>query len=252
MDPYLTSLLFFIICGFAAVVHGAVGIGFPLIATPLLAMITDVKTAILTLVLPTIVLNIANIVKGGSWDKSIALYWPLALYGMIGSFLGTQLLIMVPAESFRPLLAGAIILYLNAERIGLGFNWIERHPRAAMALLGLSAGVLGGTVNVMLPVLVIFALEIKMDKTAMIMVFNFCFLSGKLIQGAIFWNVGLMTPDILKISIPLAIISLLALLIAMPLRNRLGDSVYRRWLRWLLLIIALVLIFQSLAPFIRL
>jgi uncharacterized membrane protein YfcA len=252
MDPYLTSLLFFIICGFAAVVHGAVGIGFPLIATPLLAMITDVKTAILTLVLPTIVLNIANIVKGGSWDKSISLYWPLALYGMIGSFLGTQLLIMVPAESFRPLLAGAIILYLNAERIGLGFNWIERHPRAAMALFGLSAGVLGGTVNVMLPALVIFALEIKMDKTAMIMVFNFCFLSGKLIQGAIFWNVGLMTPDILKISIPLAIISLLALLIAMPLRNRLGDSGYRRWLRWLLLIIALVLIFQSLAPFIRL
>ncbi|MFW2367575.1 MAG: TSUP family transporter [Desulforhopalus sp.] len=249
MEPYQISLFFFIICGFAATVHGAVGIGFPMIATPLLSMVTDVRTAILVLVIPTIVLNITNTVKGGSWDRSIVIFWPLAFYGMIGSFLGTRLLILVPAESFRPLLAGAILLYLNAERIGAGFNWIERHPRVAMAFFGLSAGLLGGTVNVMLPALVIFALEVKMDKTAMIQVFNFCFLSGKLTQGSVFLSAGLLTPYIIKISIPLAFVSFVVMLIAMPLRSRLDESVYRRWLRRLLLIMALVLIIQFLTPY---
>lgn len=248
MNPDILPLLFFIICGFAATVHGAVGIGFPLIATPLLSMFTDVRTAILLLVIPTITLNIANIVKGGAWDKSIALYWPLAFYGAIGSFLGTRILIYVPPENFRPLLAGAIILYLNAERVGVGFLWVRQSPRIAMALFGLGAGLLGGTVNVMLPALIIFALEINMGTIAMIQVFNFCFFVGKLIQGAVFLNAGLLTSDILKTSVPLAFVSLTVMLIAMSLRSRLNEFLYRRWLRCLLLIMAVVLLGQFLAP----
>lgn len=63
----------------AAMVHGSLGIGLPLIATPFLAMITDVRTAVLLLVLPTMVINIVNVFKGGRWHRSIALYWPLAV-----------------------------------------------------------------------------------------------------------------------------------------------------------------------------
>ncbi|MCG8615899.1 MAG: sulfite exporter TauE/SafE family protein [Desulfobacterales bacterium] len=241
----MTTALFALIMGFAALIHGAAGIGFPLIATPLLAMGTDVRSAILILVLPTIVLNIANILKGGKWGRSIALYWPLALYGMAGSYLGTKLLILVPAEVFRPVLAAAVILYLNAERIGVGFSWVRSHPRIAAAVFGTLAGLLGGTVNVMLPALVIFALEIRMDKTAMIQVFNFCFLFGKLTQGAVFVSAGLLTMEILKTAVPLAVFSLLVMLAAMKIRNRLPEDTYRRWLRILLYIMAGVLLIQS-------
>ncbi len=244
MTLTLIHFLFAIIIGFAAVVHGAVGIGFPLIATPLLAMVTDVKTAILLLVLPTIVINAANIIKGGAWQRSIALYWPLAVYGMIGSFLGARLLVIVPQESFRPVLAGVILLYLNAERLGVGFSWIPRHPRMAAAVFGTAAGILGGTVNVMLPALVIFALEIRMDKTAMIQVFNFCFLFGKLTQGAVFIQAGFLTLDVLITSLPLAVLSLVVMVSAMAFRDRIQGAVYKRWLRRLLLIMAVILLVQ--------
>jgi len=242
----ILPFLFIIICGFAASVHGIVGIGFPLIATPLIAMITDVRTAILVLVIPTIALNIANIVKGGAWSKSIAIYWPLAFYGAIGSFLGTHLLIIVPPETFRPLLAGTILLYLSAERIGVGLNWVKNHPQIAMAVFGASAGVLGGTVNVMLPALVIFSLESKMEKTVMIQVFNFCFLFGKLIQGAVFMDAGFFSLNILRISIPLAMLSLSVMFLGMSLRKRLDENIYRKWLRKLLLVMAVILVAQSL------
>lgn len=236
-----------IICGFAALVNGIAGIGFPLIATPLIAMIADVRTAILVLVIPTIALNIANVVKGGAWSKSISIYWPLAFYGAFGSFLGTQLLISVPAEAFRPLLAGSILLYLSAEKVGIGLTWVKNHPQIAMAVFGTSAGVLGGTVNVMLPVLVIFSLESKMEKTVTIQVFNFCFLFGKLIQGAVFMEAGFFSPDILRISVPIAVLSLIVMFLGMSLRKRLNENVYRRWLRRLLLVMAIVLTSQFLS-----
>jgi uncharacterized membrane protein YfcA len=242
--PLSTVLAFSGIAIIAAMVHGAIGIGFPLIATPLLAMITDVRTAILLLVLPTMVVNVVNILKGGRWHRSIALYWPLAAYGMIGSFIGTRMLIVFPPELFRPLLAAMLILYLNTERIGVGFAWIHQRPRLAMAVFGMAAGILGGTVNVMLPALIIFALEMRMPKTVSIQVFNFCFLFGKLTQGAVLVHAGFMTTDILRISIPLAILGLVFIFLGLRIRERIPAETYRRWLRYLLVIMAGVLLVQ--------
>lgn len=244
---FLDITAFTVIILFAGLVHGAIGIGFPMIATPLLALLTDVRTAILLLVLPTVLINVANILKGGRWRQSIAVYWPLAVYGMIGSFVGTRLLIVVPAEMFRPLLAAMLVLYLNADRLGVGFAWIRRYPRTATAVFGLAAGVLAGTVNVMLPALIIFGLEMRMPKTVMIQVFNFCFLSGKLVQGAVLAHAGLMTANLLTVSSGLAGIGLVVMLLGMRVRERMANAVYRKWLRRLLVVLAVLLVGQFLA-----
>ena len=240
----LTMLIHAGIIGFAAMVHGTIGIGFPMIATPLLALATDVRTAILLLVLPTVVLNVANILKGGRWTHSIGVYWPLAIYGMIGSLLGTRLLIIFSPEPFLPLMAAMLIIYLNADRFGTGFVWVRRHPRIAFAVFGLTAGILAGTVNVMLPALIIFALEMRMSKTVMIQVFNFCFLFGKLTQGAVFAQAGLMTTDVLMASAPLAGLGLVVMSIGMRIRDRIPTETYRRWLRRLLVVLAVMLMVQ--------
>lgn len=249
MSMDLLQVLIYTICCFAAMVTGAIGIGFPLIATPLLSMVIDVKSAIVLLLIPTLMLTLTNSFKGGPWKKSIALYWPLVIYGMIGNFLGARLLILVPAENFKPLLAFAIILYLISGRIGLDFSWVRRKQQVAMAFFGLVAGLLGGTVNVMLPALVIFSIENKMEKTITIQVLNSCFLFGKFIQGAVFLQAGLFTVEVLKLSIPLALVCLATMLMAMRLRNKLSDTVFRNWLKGLLLIISSILTFQFLVNY---
>lgn len=243
--PFETALAYAGITILAAMVHGTLGIGFPLIATPLMAMLTDVRMAILLLVLPTATINIVNILKGGRWRRSIAIYWPLALYGMLGSFIGSLLLIAISAELFRPLLAGMLILYLNAERIGAGFGWVRRRPRRSMAFFGLAGGLLGGTVNVMLPALIIYALEMRLPKTVTIQVFNFCFFFGKLTQGAVFVQTDLMTGEVLSLSVPLALLAILVLFLGLRLRDKIPTETYRRWLRRLLALLAVILIAQS-------
>jgi uncharacterized membrane protein YfcA len=240
----LTMLTQASIIGFAALIHGAIGLGFPMIATPFLALITDVRTAILLLVLPTVVINVANILKGGRWDQSLAVYWPLAIYGMIGSLIGTRLLIIFSPEPFRLLMAAMLVLYLNAERIGVGFYWVHHRPRIAFAVFGLAAGLLAGTVNVMLPALIILALEMRMPKIVMIQVFNFCFLFGKLTQGAVFVQAGLMTAEVLSVSAPLAILGLVVMFLGMRIRDRIPARTYRLWLRRLLAVLAVMLMVQ--------
>lgn len=246
---FIIAIAYGLIIGFAAMIHGAIGIGFPMVATPLLAMLTDMRTAILLLVLPTIAINIVNIFKGRRWQENIAQYWPLALYGMLGSFAGTRLLIIFPAEFFRPLLALMLLVYLNAEKLGLGFSLLRHRPKLAMALFGIGAGILGGTVNVMLPALVIYALEVKMPKTAMIQVFNLCFLSGKLVQGIVFSHAGFFTVHILLISLLLTFLALALMLKGMGLRDRIQSKTYRIWLRRFLGFMAVLLLVQSVRYF---
>ena len=230
----------------AGLVHGTLGIGFPLIATPLIAMMTDVRSAMVMLLLPTLCNNLANTVRGGNWDRSIGRFWPLALWGAAGSVLGTRLLVVTDPAPYRLVLAGAILLYLNVHRFGMRMAWIRRRPGLAVAVFGLAGGMLAGTVNVMLPALVIFALEMGLAPTAMIQTFNFCFLFGKIAQGIVFAVSGILTLSSLAATLPLAAAGLIALAVGMTFRDRLDDQTYRGWLRRVLFLLSLLLIVQYL------
>ena len=50
---------------FAAFVKGATGMGFPLIATPTVALLLDIRIAVTILILPNIVMDITQTVRGG-------------------------------------------------------------------------------------------------------------------------------------------------------------------------------------------
>lgn len=213
-------------------VHGVLGLGFPLVTTPLLSLLFDVRTAIVITLLPTIVINLFSILRGGRWRESIGRFWPLALYAMLGSIIGTQLLLTFNPEPFRLLLAGVILFYLNMNRFGsLKLGWIHEHRQLAMLLFGTAGGVLAGTVNVMVPLLIIYALEAGITATVMVQVFNLCFISGKLTQLGLFTGVGLVSGGVFQFATFLACCAALALWGGMMLRDKVSSESYYRWLR---------------------
>ena len=163
---------------FAGLVHGSLGLGFPLLATPLLAIFSDVRSAMLILLIPTLFINVASAVRGGGWRESIGRCWPIALYGAVGSIIGTRLLVVTDPQPYKLLLAAMIFVYLNIERIGIRMAWIGAKPQLAYAVFGLVGGFLAGTVNVMVPALIIFALEAGLSSVAAVQLFNFCFFFG--------------------------------------------------------------------------
>lgn len=55
---------------FAGLIHGTLGLGFPMVATPILATMMDVRSAILITLLPTMAVNIASIINSKSSLKN--------------------------------------------------------------------------------------------------------------------------------------------------------------------------------------
>lgn len=232
----------------AGFIHGVFGIGFPMIATPLLAMFMDVQSAVLITLFPTIVVNAMSIYKGGGWGDSIGRFWPLALFAFLGGVAGTNLLVILDPEPFRLLLAAIIILYLNIDRLTrFKMSWIENHIYLSMLLFGLVAGMFAGSVNVMVPILMIFTLELGLAKTVMIQTFNMCFLSGKTAQVGVFFGAGLIGMELVNLVIIGLVLAVVALLIGMSFRERIHSDLYQKILRKLLLLMACILIGQFVA-----
>lgn len=239
-----TLLLISGIVLFAGLVHGTLGLGFPMVATPLLALQTDVLSAILIVLLPTLTVNLITIFSSGSGWNSLRRYWPLAIYGGVGSVLGTKLLLLTDPAPYKILLAVAILFYLNVNRIGIRMRWVPERPALAFAIFGLSGGFLAGTVNVMVPALIVFALEAGLSPTVSVQVFNLCFLVGKLSQALILGRTGVLTGEVLLATLPIAGIAAAALCAGMLIRKKIAADTYRGWMRKVLFAVSLVLIAQ--------
>lgn len=236
----LTGIIFV-----SGLVHGTLGLGFPLIATPLLALFVNVRSAIVITLLPTIAVNVVSIVRGGRWRESIGKFWPLAMYAVIGSAVGTWFLVISDPAPYKLLLAALILIYLSVNRLGaVKMQWVAAHPNWSMMTFGFTAGVAGGTTNVMVPVLIIYTLELGLAATAMVQVFNMCFLAGKIAQIGMFASAGVVGPEVLMSTAPLAGVALIALLFGMAIRDRWPTETYRNVVRRVLFVIAIALIVQ--------
>ncbi|MCB1740236.1 MAG: sulfite exporter TauE/SafE family protein [Gammaproteobacteria bacterium] len=230
---------------FAGVVHGALGLGFPVILTPVLALFLDVRLAILWTLLPTASVNLASVLRGHDWGRTVRRYWPLALSGLLASLVGSAILIRVDPAPFKLVLAALLLVYLWVSwRGALDMPWTRSRPLLSMLVFGGLAGLAGGTTNIMVSILIIYALETRLARDVSVQVFNMSFLCGKLAQMLMFARAGQLDAALLVRTVPVALVALLGLHAGMRIRERIPVELYRRFVRGLLLLFALLLIGQ--------
>ncbi len=237
---FIAAIIFFS----AAVFHGSIGTGFPMIATPLLALITDIQTAIILTLVPTVLVNIVSIISEGKALNAVKQHFRLALYALIGSSVGTILLISLNSDVFKALLALAILLYLLADKIQFNLTWVRRHPHLSKLAFGTSAGLLGGLTNVMAPILIIYSLESRHSKKQIIQANNLCFLFGKLVQIVLFSVYGEINKSEITTSVMMLIVTAAALFIGVKIKKKIEVDLYKKILRSLLLILAVLILLQ--------
>ena len=228
----------------AAFIHGSIGFGFPMVATPLLALFTDIQTAIVLTLIPTLLVNIISIISEGNILVAVRRHFLLALLAMLGSAVGTQILLTVNSDIFKVLLGVVIIIYLLAEKIKLKLSWIREQPKFSKFTFGLSAGIIGGLTNVMAPVLIIYSLESKYSKSDTVQASNLCFLLGKIIQIVLFIINGKFSLNEFSTSSAMFIVTLFALYGGIAVRNKIKGKAYQKILRFLLFLLAIILLIQ--------
>ena len=240
----MADLAFLPILLISAFIHGAFGFGFPLVSTPLLVLFMDMRAAVLLTLIPTVSINLASILGERHWREALKAYWPIPAFTVVGSFLGTQVLLNVDPEPFRLLLSLVMIAYLVTDRI-TGSDRERRVPRWGLALLGLFLGLLAGVVNIFAPVIVVFALYTRIPPLLMVATFNLSFLTSKSGQIIGFVVNGAFDAGTVKISLLVLPLVLLSLWLGSRLRRRIHLDTYKRLLRYSLWVMAFALIGDS-------
>lgn len=224
--------------------HGLIGFGFPIIATPLLTLMFDFKTALLLSVLPSFVSTLLNTFRGGNLGASLGRFWFMPAFHLCGAFLGTLILIHAPSEPFILLLAGLLVLYLYRERLGkLDVPAVRAHWIFFGAAAGLAGGVFEATANVALAPLIIYFMILGVAPTALVQVLNLCFMFGKITQIVTWTTAGGVPLAFWAASAPWALLSLILLLAGERIRKRVSADTYMGWLRkFLWAMVALLLV----------
>jgi uncharacterized membrane protein YfcA len=237
--------LFFLLVGmFAAFVHGAFGFGFPLLATPLLAFGFDLRTTVLLTLIPTVSVNLVSILSERHWREAWRDYWPIPTFTIVGSFIGTQVLLRVDPEPFRFLLALALIAYLVSDHLHHGERLI-RVPVWGMALFGLLLGLLAGVVNIFAPLVVAYALYTQMPTALMVATFNLSFITSK--SGQILGFVSQGAFDLQVAGLAMACLPLIlgALWLGIRVRKKVDMQTYRGMLRAALWVISIGILLDA-------
>ncbi len=241
--PLMVAILSIML--FAGLVHGTLGLGFPMVATPMLAVFFDVRTAILITLLPTVAVNLASIWNSRNSLDSVGRFSLLIGFVLPGTMAGAYILAIADPAPFRLALAGLIFLYLWTNISGrVPRQWLVANVMLAMALFGFAAGFAAGTTNVMVAILIVFFLSLEVPRSSMVPVLNACFLTGKISQIVVLSLVGLVTSTLIYETLPLAFAAVFALLFGQRIREKIAVEVYRRILHGLLVILASVLILQ--------
>ncbi|MDJ0740722.1 MAG: sulfite exporter TauE/SafE family protein [Gammaproteobacteria bacterium] len=231
------EILFIAVSMLSAFVHGAFGFGFPLLATPLLAFGFELQTAILLTLVPTVSVNMVSILSERHWRAALRDYWPIPTFTIVGSFLGTQLLLSVDPEPFRVLLAVVLIAYLLSDHLHRSEHAIDM-PQWGMGLFGLLLGLLAGVVNIFSPLVVAYALYTRMPAALMVATFNLSFITSKSGQIIGFVSQGAFDVDVVGLAVLSLPLILGALWLGIRVRKRVDMDTYRGMLRGALWVIS--------------
>ena len=229
----------------AGLVQGTLGFGFPFIATPLIALASDMRTAIVAVLLPTLAVIVVAIAAGGPLKPTLGRFWMMPLYQVIGAAAGTWLFVSAPDLPYLLVLGLVTLVYLNLDRLGKA-DWpaVRRHERRFAPVSGLASGIFEGTANVAAPPLIIFYLALGIAPTMLVQAMNLSFLVGKTTQLVVLAAGGGVTMEQWMATLPFAVIGAAASLTGVRLRNRIDAPTYRTWVKRALFVISLALIGQ--------
>ena len=212
----------------AGLVKGAIGFGFPTLGTPLLALFVPVKTAVVVLIVPNIVMDAIQASRRGDFVATVRRFALLVICGAVGTFVGTCLLALLSTWTATLLLGATVVAFvlLNATR------WSPRVPPATARWLdgpvGFVAGVIGGVTNVPGTPLVIYFYALGLAKHDFVRAVAVTFVLYKIVQlGAITWY-GLVTWPLLGLSALLTLVALGGFRVGLAIQDRLDQATFNR------------------------
>lgn len=229
-----------ILCA-AGFAHGLFGIGFAMVATPLLALFLDYRAAVWLSALPLLLMATSWLVVNRRHLQVGQLPASLLVAIGLGAGLGTALQMRLPERAslllLAALLGASVLISLLLER------WQPARaasPQRAAAVFGTLAGVTESALNVGAPFMVLYGAVARLGRLQQLIALNVCFALGKAIQVSLMALAGppQVSPAALGIGTSAC---LLAYYLGDAASSRFSDALFRRLLRYFLVVIVAAL-----------
>jgi uncharacterized membrane protein YfcA len=231
---------------FAAFVKGASGLGFPLIATPTVALLLDIRIAITILLIPNIVMDFAQVFRDGFPFAILRRFAWFFLATIAGVFLGTAVLVNLPLWVLNFCLGTMVLVFV-------AFNWLKFEFRITPGLekvlsipVGFISGFLNGVTNAAGPALAIYLYSLRLEKRQFIKSIATIFVFTKLSQLAAVSSWNLFNASTLMLSLQVTLFTLVGFYVGIKTQDRINQQTFHRGLLILLFAIGVTLLVRAL------
>lgn len=220
--------------------------GFPLVATPLIALALDVKTAVAITILPNAAMDAVQVVRRGGVLATARRLAPMLVLCVPGTVFGTYLLVLLSAETASLVLGFFVLGFVALSVAGRMPRIPTRWEGPLGALAGLVAGLLNGVTNAAGPPLAMYFQGVGMEKQEFVRSIALVFVTVKVAQlGATGWY-GLLTGSLLLVSLGLTAVGLIAFAAGLRLQDWLRERTFQRLVLGFLAVIGAWLVVRGL------
>lgn len=226
VNPPTTIILWgFCTIFFASATSGLTGFGFALVTVPLLMILLPPKTVVpITLTLSSLG-SILILFETRKWIDMRRI-WPLIVAGVLGTPLGTYLLLILDVNTLKAMIGTVVALVALA--LFTGFRWRIQNERLVRVLAGFASGLLSGSTSMAGPPVILFfsnqGTEKQIFRANLTLYFTVLGLATLLSQ----WLGGLITEEVLVYSVRFLPALLVGILLGVKLAHKVSEAVFRR------------------------
>jgi len=231
---------------FASFVKGATGLGFPLIATPTVALLLDIRTAVTVLILPNLLMDITQVFRDGFPYATLRRFRSMIGLTIIGVFLGTLALVHTPLWILNLCLGIMVIAFVACNLLQLDLTISPSAEKSLSPIFGFVSGFLNGLTNAAGPTLAIYFYSLQLEKRFFVKSIATIFCITKIAQLAAVSTWNLFNWHTLTLSLQVILFSLLGFVVGIKTQDWVNQKTFSRGLMMLLTVVGILLIARAL------
>lgn len=226
------------------VVKGALGVGLPLVAVPLLSLILPASQAMGVVVVPVLLSNMIQAWQGGRLLLAIKRFAPLMLAQLVATLLAVWWSQQLSNKGLNVAIAVTVISAVALMALQPGGQVPERHQWWAGPAVGAMAGGLGGLSSLTGPMLITYLMALRLPREEFVGSISIIYFFGALPMYAamLWWDRFGWTEVAWSCLAMLPVYAGLSL--GTRLRGRLSEQRFRQALLGFLVLLAVTLIFK--------
>lgn len=226
------------------VVKGVTGMGLPLVAVPLMALVTDVAVVLPIIAVPTVLSNVVQVWQAGRLREAAWRFWLVYLTIAAGAWVGAGLVSVADGEFLRLIVGVVVIVLALFSLAGIAPDVSPGAERWLGPVAGVATGVLGGLTSIFSPPLAMFLLALRVDRDLFISAMGVGMLTGTATLTGGLARYGLLGPEQLVFATAALAPVIAGQSCGAWMRGRIGAETFRRAVLAVLLAVGVTLVWK--------